>query len=218
MADFPINLVDVTVIAILAISGIFALVRGLVHELLAVGSWIGAAIATLYFFPRAQPVVRELITVPLVADIVAGVAIFLVVLIVLSIITHLIARRVRRSHLGALDRSLGMVFGLLRGAVLVCLAWLALSWTVPRDDYPTWLLEARSLPLIERGALALIDLVPPHLRPKGGFQGMSPSSLGGASIFDTLINPTPKDAGPEEQPGYKDNQRQDMQQLIETQQ
>ena len=58
MADFPINLVDVTVIAILAISGIFALVRGLVHELLAVGSWIGAAIATLYFFPRAQPVVR----------------------------------------------------------------------------------------------------------------------------------------------------------------
>ncbi len=60
-------------------------------------------------------------------------------LIVLSIITHLIARRVRRSHLGALDRSLGMVFGLLRGAILVCVAWLALAWTVPRDDYPTWL-------------------------------------------------------------------------------
>ena len=218
MADIPFNLVDIAVIAILAISGIFALVRGLVHELLAVGSWIGAAIATLYGFPKAQPVARELITVPLVADIVAGVAIFLTVLIVLSIITHLIARRVRRSTLGALDRSLGMVFGLLRGAVLVCLAWLALSWTVPRDDYPKWLLEARSLPLVERGALILINLVPPNLRPSGGFPGMSSTSLGGASIFDTLINPEPKDAGPEEQPGYKDNQRQDMQQLIETQQ
>jgi membrane protein required for colicin V production len=216
MADVPINLVDLAVIAVLAISGIFALVRGLVHELLAVGSWIGAAIATLYGFPKAQPV--ALITVPLVADIVAGVVIFLIVLIVLSIITHLIARRVRRSHLGALDRSLGMVFGLLRGAVLVCMAWLALSWTVPRDDYPKWLLEARSLPLIERGALMLIDLVPPRLRPKGGFPGMNPAALSGASIFETLINPEPKDAGPEEQPGYKDDQRQDMQQLIETQQ
>ena len=218
MADFPINLVDVAVIAVLAISGIFALVRGLVHELLAVGSWIGAAIATLYGFPKAQPVVRELITVPLVADIVAGVVIFLTVLILLSIITHLIARRVRRSHLGALDRSLGMVFGLLRGAILVCVAWLALAWTVPRGDYPIWLLEARSLPLIERGALALIDLVPPRLRPSGSFPGMSSTALSGASIFETLINPEPKDAGPEEQPGYKDNQRQDMQQLIETQQ
>jgi membrane protein required for colicin V production len=218
MADLPINLVDLAVIAVLAISGIFALVRGLVHELLAVGSWIGAAIVTLYGFPKAQPMARELITVPLVADIVAGVVIFLTVLIVLSIITHLIARRVRKSHLGALDRSLGMVFGLLRGAVLVCMAWLALSWTVPRDDYPKWLLEARSLPLVERGALMLIDLVPPHLRPKGGFPGMNPTSLSGTSLLDALINPQPKGAGPEEQPGYKDDQRQDMQQLIETQQ
>ena len=218
MADIPFNLVDVAVIAVLAISGIFALVRGLVHELLAVGSWIGAAIATLYGFPKAQPVARELITVPLVADIVAGVVIFLTVLIVLSIITHLIARRVRRSHLGALDRSLGMVFGLLRGAILVCVAWLALAWTVPRDDYPTWLLEARSLPLIERGALALIDLVPPRLRPNGNFPGMSPASLSGASIFDTLISPKPKDTGPEDRSGYNDDERKGIQQLIETKQ
>lgn len=218
MADLQINLVDLAVIAVLAISGIFALVRGLIHELLAVGSWIGAAIATLYGFPKAQPVARQIISVPLVADIAAGVVIFLTVLVVLSIITHIIARRVRRSHLGALDRSLGMVFGLVRGAVLICLAWLVLAWTLPRDDYPQWLLEARSLPLVERGAQALIQLVPPRLRPKGGFQGMDPKALSGASIFDTLINPEPKGAGPEETPGYKDDQRQDMQQLIETQQ
>ena len=112
----------------------------------------------------------------------------------------------------------GMVFGLLRGAVLVCMAWLALAWTVPREDYPKWLMEARSLPLIERGALALIDLVPPHLRPSGGFPGMSPTSLGGASIFDTLINPIPKDAGPEDRSGYNDDERKGIQQLIETKQ
>ena len=71
---------------------------------------------------------------------------------------------------------------------------------------------------IERGAQALIELVPPNFRPKGGFPGMNSASLSGSSLLDTLINPQPKGAGPEEHPGYKDDQRQDMQQLIETQQ
>lgn len=218
MSELPINLADAAVILVIVLSGIFALVRGLIHELLAVGSWGGAAIATVYAFPRVQPFSRNIITIPLAADIVAGVVIFLAVLVALSIITHMIARRVRRSHLGALDRSLGLLFGLFRGAVLICVAWLTLTWTVPRVDYPAWLLEARSLPLVERGALLLVDLLPPGLRPSGGFPGMAPAPTSGDSIYNQLISPTPKGAGPEEFSGYKVEDRKGIHQIYEAEQ
>ena len=83
------------------------------------GAWVGAAIATLYLFEFAQPVARTYIEVELIADIVAGVVLFVITLIVLSLISHALSRRVRDSALGPLDRSLGLVFGLARGAALV---------------------------------------------------------------------------------------------------
>ena len=217
MDDFGINVVDLAVIAVVVISGIFALVRGLMHEILAVGAWIGAAIATRYGFPRVQPYARDIITIQWVADIVAGVAIFLVVLILLNIVTHMIARRVQLSNLGALDRSLGLVFGLLRGAALVCVAWLALAWAVPRQDYPTWLLEARSLPLVEEGARLLVDLLPNNLAPLS-LPGMDDSAAAVNRTFETLVNPAPKGAGPDERSGYKDQERKELQRLLETSQ
>ena len=68
--------------------------------MLAVISWIGAALATIYGFPYARPYATELITVPLIADMVAGVGIFLVTLVVLSVLTNFVSRRIRQSALG----------------------------------------------------------------------------------------------------------------------
>ena len=69
----PINLTDAAVVLVILISGLLALFRGLVHEVLAVISWIGAALATIYGFPIARPYATELIAVPLIADMAAGV-------------------------------------------------------------------------------------------------------------------------------------------------
>ena len=151
----PINVTDVVIALVILSSGLFAFFRGFVHELLAVISWIGAALATLYGFPYLQPHVRELITVPLIADMTAGVAIFLVVLIALSILTRILSHRIRTSALGPLDRALGLVFGFLRGAALVCIAWLIFAWLLPREDYPEWITEAKLRPLVERGSVLL---------------------------------------------------------------
>jgi len=73
----PINLTDIAVALVILFSGLFALFRGFVHEILSVASWVGAAAATLVAFPFAQPEVRKVIAIPLVADLAAGIAIFL---------------------------------------------------------------------------------------------------------------------------------------------
>ncbi len=216
MEGFPINLTDAGILLVLVLSAVFAFFRGFVHETLAVGSWVGSALATLYGFPHAQPKAREFIASPLIADMAAGIAIFLVVLIVLTVITRLLSRRVRDSSLGPLDRSLGLVFGALRGAVLVCVAWLLLVWVLPREDMPDWIAEARGLPLVERGGALLAKLIPEEyqVKPADALPGVEPGKIA-VDRYDSLMSPATRGAAPEDRPGYKGTERDAMQQLIE---
>lgn len=214
MDSLPINIADAAVIVVIVFSAVFAFFRGFVHELLAIVSWVGAGVATLYGFPYLQPEARKLISIDLLADMGAGILIFLVVLIALSIATRLLSRRVRDSAFGPLDRSLGLVFGIARGAILVCLAWLILLWVLPREDHPAWITQARTLPLVERGGAALVGLVPERLRhapdePSGGAAGAGPTG------YQSLLNPPTKGDAPPDKPGYKGRERNAMQRLIE---
>jgi membrane protein required for colicin V production len=212
----PINVTDVVVALVILISGLLAFFRGFVHELLAVVSWIGAGLATLYGFPYLRPQVRELITVPFIADMTAGVAIFLIVLIALSILTRILSRRIRTSSLGPLDRSLGLVFGFLRGALLVCVAWLIFAWLLPREDHPKWITEAKVRPLVERGGVLLVGLLPARLRGGPGAAGSEAEQLRAIrKEYQNLLNPPTKDDAPENEPGYNSRMRDEMRRAIE---
>ncbi len=216
MDALPINMTDLAIALVLGLSAAFAFFRGFVHELLAIGSWVGAAVATLYGFPLAQPKARELIASPLLADMAAGIAIFLIVLIALSIVTRLLSRRVRDSSLGPLDRSLGLVFGALRGAVLVCIAWLVLLWAIPREDHPDWIAEAKALPLLEQGGAWLAELIPDELGGRAArAAGVERPDKIAEERYQLLLSPGAKSAQVGEKPGYKGVERDAMKQLIE---
>ena len=151
---------DLAVIAILVISAILALFRGFVREVLAIAGWVGAAWLAVVLFARVQPFAREHIGNELVADVAAGAVLFVGLLFLFAVLGNLIARLIQGSALSAIDRSLGFVFGLLRGGVLVSLIFLVLVWLYPADQEPDWMSEARSRPWVERGALALYSLIP----------------------------------------------------------
>ena len=206
---------DALVFAILVISGIFAYIRGFVHELLTLAAWAGAALTTLYGFELVVPYARDVIAVQAIADIGTGLAIFVAVLVVLTILTRLLARRVQDSALSTLDRSLGLVFGILRGALLLSFMWVLVAWAVPRDDFPEWISEARTLPLIETAAGLLYALVPEHLQPEDP-PDIDEDALELGLSFEELVNPPPKAAGPAKASGYKDRERNDLKRLIET--
>jgi membrane protein required for colicin V production len=208
---------DALVFAILLISGIFAYIRGFVHELLTLAAWAGAALTTLYGFEYVVPYARDLVTVQAVADIGTGLLIFMAVLVVLTVLTRLLARRVQDSSLSTLDRSLGLVFGILRGALLLSFIWVLVAWAVPRDDFPDWISEARTLPLIETGAALLYALVPAHLQPEDP-PDIDEDALELGYSFEELVNPQPKPAGPHRASGYKDRERKDLKRLIESSQ
>jgi len=214
-----LSILDIVLLAVVLLSGLLALLRGFVHELLSFGAWIGAALVALYAFPYVQPYARDLVGVQVIGDVLAGAVVFLVALVVLSLIARSFGRLAQDSGLSALDRTLGLLFGLVRGAVLVCLAWLIFSWLVPTQQHPHWVTEARMLPMVQRGAEMLRSLVPDAFLES---LGQSARRSIGDSVtksatesFEQELQPQPKTVTDADEPAYNQNDRQGLDQVIE---
>lgn len=124
------TLVDAGVAIIVLLSGVLAYSRGFVREAMAILGWIGAAVVAFIFADQVEPLVRQ---IPIVGDFIgdscelaiigAFAAVFAVALVVFSIFTPLFSTVVQRSALGGVDQGLGFFFGVLRGIVLVAVAF-----------------------------------------------------------------------------------------------
>lgn len=161
------NWVDIVVLGVILVSGLLGAMRGLVREVLGVAAWVAAAlIASPYgLFPYVSPWVRQQFSDPTVADAVAFGGVFLIVLIVLSLLVGALSNAVRGSALGGLDRTLGLVFGIGRGAVLLAVAYIGGGIGLAIEQWPAPVLEARSLPFIYQGAVKLAAQLPLTYRP-----------------------------------------------------
>jgi len=156
----PIQWLDVILVLIMFISAFLAMLRGLTREMLSIVSWALAAVAALFAYPAYRDTARLYVEPPMLADGVLIGTVFLVTLIIVSLITVRISDYILDSRVGALDRTLGFVFGLARGLILVVIAFELLSMIVPKDTHPRWVKEARSLPVIESTGSAIISLLP----------------------------------------------------------
>jgi membrane protein required for colicin V production len=159
LSDYP-YLADIVVVAIIGLSALFGFIRGFLREILSIGAWIVAGLATYIGLPLLRPFGRQYIDHELIADVATGVAIFLVVLVVASVISHVITRSVRESSLGALDRSLGILFGIARGVLIVSVALLIFDNFYAPENRPQWIKDARMLPAVEVGAAFVRQFVP----------------------------------------------------------
>src|SRR5581483_6270308 len=139
---------------------------GFVKEALSIAAWIGALITAIYAFPHAAPFAEKFLPKGMISDLAAGAAVFLATLIVLSIVSSAIARRVKESSMSAIDRTMGLLFGLLRGFVVACLLYLGVTWAFPEASRPEWIKEARSAPILDSGATTLKGMLPPSLRSR----------------------------------------------------
>ena len=88
MADFPVNLIDIGVAAVLLLSALLAFSRGFVRESLAVAGWVGAGFAALYLYAPLSPFVRDYVPITIVAYAITVVGVFILTLIVISILSH----------------------------------------------------------------------------------------------------------------------------------
>ncbi len=220
------NPLDLGVIAVILLSGIFAFARGFVREALSIVAWIGAAAITLYGFNWAYAQVEPYVHNPLLSQVIAGFGLFVVSLVVLTLLTGSVARLVHASGLTPIDRSLGLVFGLARGAFLVCLAFLLLDLSLPQQsDRPSWIREAKSAPYLHEGADVLKGFLPESLKTKSAEAGEilrdaapKPGSAELARKWSTPIPAAPTTSDKNPAPNYPARDQRDLDRLIGTQQ
>jgi membrane protein required for colicin V production len=160
-----LNWVDLIVVAVVAISALLAFVRGFVREVLGVGAWVGAA----FFAANTVDLVRDKFHGWLggaeFGDPAAWAAMFLIALVFLSIITGMLGNLVQSSGLGGIDRTVGVAYGLVRGAALVVAAYLIAGFLIAPDRWPEPVLQARLLPYAWHGAEWVAGLAPEKYRP-----------------------------------------------------
>ncbi|PHS78875.1 MAG: hypothetical protein COB59_04625 [Rhodospirillaceae bacterium] len=214
--------IDIFVIGALLISGAFGYSRGFVHEILSIAGWIGASFASLYGTPVLKHFMIPFIGDEWLAALVTGILIFIGTLIILSLTTRQISKGVKESALGALDRALGFLFGLARGALIVCLLWIGYAWTSPPVDgkHPEWVYIARTMPLIIQGADFLKSLAPQtQTDPNAPASKTSNSILkDGRTLLEKATDFKPKTPTDPGQNGYGRKERSEMDRLFETNQ
>jgi membrane protein required for colicin V production len=140
----PITLLDIVLIAVMLISALLAMVRGFMREVLSITAWVLAAAATLYSYGKLLPMAKQYFNSDIVAAVVVVGGVFLITLLVVSVLTIRISDMVLDSRVGALDRTLGFLFGLARGLVIVVIAYMFFDWLVPDRSKPEWVLHAKS--------------------------------------------------------------------------
>jgi membrane protein required for colicin V production len=159
------NTVDLAVLGVIVLSGLFSFIRGFVREVLSLVAWVGAAAAAVMFEPYVRPMVSRYVPAPEWTEPVGYFVIFIVSLVILSIIARIIGGAVRSSALGGIDRGLGLLFGLARGAGLAILAYIIAGMAIPIEHWPKPVLEARTLPFIYGGAAWVARQIPPEYQP-----------------------------------------------------
>ncbi|EJN15312.1 putative membrane protein, required for colicin V production [Bradyrhizobium sp. YR681] len=156
----PVTLLDLLLLGVMLISGLLALVRGFMREILSIAAWGAAAIVTLYSFSKLLPTAKTYFNNDTVASVVVIAGVFVGTLVVVSVITVRISDMILDSRIGALDRTLGFLFGLARGLLIVVVAYQFFIWLVPDKQQPDWVRGAKSRTVLDSTGEWLKSLLP----------------------------------------------------------
>ena len=206
------QILDFVLFGIMLISGLLAMARGLVRELLSLAAWGLAIVASYYALHNKQ--VMDLAghyfdpNKPIMAQVAVGAGAFVVVFIFLSLIGMRISDRSTASGFGVVDRTLGLIYGGARGLVLVSVCYIFYVWAVPGDRQEDWIKNAASLPVITNVSEIIKSYLPPQIRDQlsnADVKGNGPDNL----TKDATATPAAPVTAPKD-PNYSASQQQGL--------
>lgn len=153
---------DIAVGILVLVSALLATTRGFTREVLSLVTWAGAAALAVYAWQFHGDIARQYVADETIADIATILVVFIIALVILHLITMRIADFIVDSKLGPIDRTLGFLFGALRGIVMATVVVIFATWLMP-SSLPGWFANALSLPYLENFGDTLISLLPQNL-------------------------------------------------------
>lgn len=197
---------------IIGASILIAITRGFTTEALGLGAWVVALFVTLQGHPILFPYIVDLVQPDFMASIITYAVLGIGSLIIFKFVGSIVGKTIKESHIGALDRGLGILFGMARGMLLISFTYLLTTPVFSADEYPDIFMEAKSRPLIEYGASMLNSMNPYRDDPlfeEGRF---------GTEWFGILKNVVPSFPSNDEEASsetqYDEESREEMDKLI----
>jgi len=200
-----LGIADIIILVIIITSGLMALLRGFVKEVLTIFAWVGAALIAVLAFGYVRPLSRTIFNPLVLADIVAFLVVFLVALVPLFILTTQIGLRLGRDNPGVVDRTGGFLFGVARGLFIVGLAYWVHAMVLEPGAVPFWAENSRLRPVIT----GVANLLPQDVG------ALSTSSETGSAPRGEPAEANTPDADKSEE-GYAQKERRGLDQLITT--
>lgn len=166
---------DVIVLIITIISAFISFLRGLIREVLTIFGVVGGLAAAWYAGPILLPFMKDWLGVKegvepeklmgvlpydILAAILAYGLIFIVVALVLSIVSHILAETARAIGLGPVDRTLGVIFGIARGILLISIPVMVMQLITSDEQREEWFKDSKTYFYVDKVSVALLDMVP----------------------------------------------------------
>jgi membrane protein required for colicin V production len=199
---------DLIVFALLAISALVGFWRGAVLEVVSIVALIAAAVLAIYGLPVTARFGHKLFHSDWLAAAAALIATFVVAYIVLRLLGAVIARRVQETRfIGALDRSVGLAIGLVRGLIVLGALNLMFNAATPKDLQPHWIVGSTTWPLAQNMGSMLQALAPKGMDIAGRLR----------PAFDRALHSSARDALDDrlKSEGYDARQRREIEDLVE---
>lgn len=159
---FDLTILDCIYILVILASTIWATIRGGVYETIATLSWVVAAISARFVSPYLDQQLQKWFNVPdstVVTLVVSYFIVFFVILVIVGFINHKIRERIQDSFLSVVDRTLGVIFGIIRSIIAMGFVYWGMLWyysDVPRG-LPAWIADARTRPVMQLTAVKIDD-------------------------------------------------------------
>jgi len=195
---------DLIVLLILGVSALIGFFRGAVREVVTVVAFIVSVLVAVVLLRFTGPLFRHVVHPDWLASTLALIIIFLAVYIVLRILGGQLTDRIHKSHLGALDRAVGLGFGLVRALVTLGLFNIVFHLATPPERTPKWVTEAKLYPLTEVSADMLRAVA-----PKGSAMARKVAPALKGAVTDESQGDKPTDRG------YDARDRKAMNDLLE---
>ena len=207
MDNFSPILFDVLILVIIFVSIIVSVFRGFIRDLLSILVWIFAIALGVFGATNITPFLSEYISHIAWLDWAVGIIITIISLFVGSILNNYFIKSFKWGGPSTIDRSLGFLFGLVRGIFLVSLAYLSIQAFLAKESSPNWFKESKLKFLLQNGGDIIIYLMPAQIDKDLGKMGSLLQNSKSPRVFELLNLPNLKGQTNASTPGYTSGQR-----------
>jgi membrane protein required for colicin V production len=201
----PFTAIDIIIFAFMLLSGLLALLRGFVREVVTIVTWVGSAFVALHTLTILGPFMHDLITKAWLADVVTFSIPFFLMLYFMTWLGNKVILKLSGKEPGPVDGTVGFFFGIGRGFIIVTIAYFVFDLLYDPKTSPEWIVDSQFEPVIADTTEFYYSLFPTLKAKPEPVKGAVPKKDGKSG----------KDKGdPKREKGYSERDREAIDQLF----